>query len=347
MQSEVYKDATEDSRADVFLLSHLAAEHFYKLMTLDDAQGSANASVLAFWDLLTSKNTPGRDTIPALNFTSPSVLAAAAARFGNNNFVIHDARLVPYAHGVFALASRSFNHSCKPNTASMFEPTQGGIQMVVKLLEDVGDGQEICISYTDPASPHSKRRDALEHVYGFSCQCPRCAHDISAASLSLGPENAVQLRHQIESSVEAQIRNEQSTLDTLRDELGPVLPFLDGVLLKCLPIWTTEFSTASHDGPYDKALSCGNAVLGVYLLVYPGIHPLLELHCLELCKVAWNHFITSVAPGQPDSMHVKGAALTYFRWAKKVAGLLHEGLEVSRASIVSEYDALESCLREE
>ncbi|KAG9122492.1 hypothetical protein FRC07_001098, partial [Ceratobasidium sp. 392] len=134
--------ATEDSRADAILLAQLAAEHFYKFMTLDDARGAANASVLAFWDLLTSKDTPVRMMIPALGFTSPDVLSAAAARFGNNNFVVHDARLVPYAHGVFALASRSFNHSCKPNAASMFEPTQGGVRMVVKLLEDVADGEE-------------------------------------------------------------------------------------------------------------------------------------------------------------------------------------------------------------
>ncbi|KAG8738746.1 hypothetical protein FRC10_006510 [Ceratobasidium sp. 414] len=142
VQSDVYKDATEDSRADVFLLAQLAAEHFYKLMTLDNTQSSTNAFVRTFWDLLTSSNTPDKNLVPALSFTSPSVLSAAAARFGNNNFVVHDARLVPYAHGVFALASRSFNHSCKPNAAAMFEETQGGIRMVVKLLEDVAEGQE-------------------------------------------------------------------------------------------------------------------------------------------------------------------------------------------------------------
>ncbi|KAG8679675.1 hypothetical protein FRC08_016818 [Ceratobasidium sp. 394] len=226
----------------------------------------------------------------------------------------------------------------------MFEEVQGGIRMVVKLLEDVADGQEICISYTDPASPHSKRRDALEHAYGFSCHCPRCVRDISVAPVS--PGNADQLRKRIGSVVEAQIQNGQSSLDVLRNELESLLPFL-GVLLECLPDWTAEFSTCSHDGPYDKALDWGNAVLGVYLLVYPGIHPLLELHCLELCKVAWNHYITSVGPDRANSKLVKGAASAYLRSATRLAGMLQKGLEASRMPIAAEYEILESCLREE
>ncbi|QRV99804.1 SET domain protein [Ceratobasidium sp. AG-Ba] len=296
VQSDVYKEAPEDARADVFLLAHLAAEHFYKLETLDDAQTSANDSV--------------RDS-------ETTILC------------------------------RSFNHSCKPNAAAMFEHVRGGIRMVVKLLEDVANGEEIFISYIDPAAPYSKRRDALAHVYGFSCQCSRCTFDASTASVSPTNQDRDELRHRIGTAVQAQIRNEQSTLEVLRDELRGLTPILDHELLRCLPDWTSEFSSSSHDGPYDKALEWGNAVLGVYVLVYPGIHPLLELHCLELCKVAWNHYITSVAPGRPDAMHVKGAASAHLRWAKSLSEGLHEGLEVSRSSVVSEYDVLESCLREE
>lgn len=52
-------------------------------------------------------------------------------------------------------------------------------------------------------------------------------------------------------------------------------PYLDVALLGWLPGWTGEFSKCGHDGPYDQALRLGNAVLGVYLLIYPGLHPLL------------------------------------------------------------------------
>jgi hypothetical protein len=135
---------------------------------------------------------------------------------------------------------------------------------------------QICISYTDPASPHVKRRDALRHVYGFTCQCPRCALDISAPPPP--PENQDHLRAEIESLVEVHLGNGRSNLEIVRDALAPLSPFLNGVLLGILPQWTAEFSTCSHDGPFDKALQWGNAVLGVYLLVYPGIHPLLGAH---------------------------------------------------------------------
>jgi hypothetical protein len=285
VSSSAYKDATAESQTDVFLLAHLAAEHFYKLRTLEEAQASSNLQT--FWDLLELKQPHAGQNLVPLSFTSSAILSAAAARFGNNNFVIHDARLVPYAHGVFALASRSFNHSCRPNAVAMFEETERGIHMVVKLVENVADGEEvcgrqICISYTDPASPGPKRRDALQHAYGFLCQCPRCIHAISDAPRSPGDERL--LHDQIESIVQAQLQNSTSSLDTVRNALASMQSYVDSVLLNSLPEWTAEFSSSSHDGPFDRALRDGNAVLGVYLLVYPGSHPLLGA-CLTLMAV--------------------------------------------------------------
>lgn len=74
--------------------------------------------------------------------------------------------------------------------------------------------------------------------------------------------------------VRARLRDPTSTLETVRDALAPMIPFTDA-LLGYLPRWTAEFSASSHDGPFDQALNDGNAILGVYLLVYPGSHPLL------------------------------------------------------------------------
>ncbi|CAE6420179.1 unnamed protein product [Rhizoctonia solani] len=325
--SSAYNDATEETQADMCLLAHLAAEHFYKCDTLKDAQASSNPTVQTFWDLLQSAQPhAGQNLISPLSFTSSGVLSAAASRFGNNNFVIHDARLVPFAHGVFATASRSFNHSCRPNAVAMFEESANGVQMVIKLIEDVvtGEevrnpfvggvalpepGQQICISYTDPASPDSKRRDALQHAYGFVCQCPRCITGTSAAPRSPGDEPI--LRSQIETIVQEHLQNSASSLETVRNALASVS--LESQLLDFLPNWAADFSKSSHDGPYDQALQHGNAVLGVYLLVYAGSYPLLELHCLELCKVAWNLYITTARPGSRDQLHVKHASMTYLR----------------------------------
>ncbi|KAH7318001.1 hypothetical protein B0J17DRAFT_747889 [Rhizoctonia solani] len=270
--SSVYNDATEETQTDMCLLAHLAAEHFYKRDTLRDAQATSNPTVQTFWDLLESAQPhAGQNLISPLSFTSSGVLSAAASRFGNNNFVIHDARLVPFAHGVFATASRSFNHSCRPNAVAMFEESANGVQMVIKLIEGVVTGEEICISYTDPASPDSKRRDALQHAYGFLCQCPRCIPGASVAPRSPGDEPI--LRSQIETIVQEQLQNSASGLETIRDALASVS--LECPLLDFLPNWAADFSKSSHDGPYDQALQYGNAVLGVYVLVYPGSYPLL------------------------------------------------------------------------
>ncbi|CAE6513357.1 unnamed protein product [Rhizoctonia solani] len=264
--SSAYKDATEETQADMCLLAHLAAEYFYKCNTLDEAQSTSNPTVQTFWDLLESAQPhAGQKLISPLSFTSSSVLSAAASRFGNNNFVIHDAQLVPYAHGVFATASRSFNHSCRPNAVAMFEQTESGAQMVIKLIEDVATGEEICISYTDPASPDSKRRDALQHAYGFLCQCPRCITGTSTAPPS--PDHEPIIRSQIETIVQEQVGNNDSSLKTVRDSLAPFS--LERGLLDLLPSWTADFSKSSHDGPYDQALQHGNAVLGVVVVINP------------------------------------------------------------------------------
>lgn len=168
--------------------------------------------------------------------------------------------------------------------------------MVVKLLVDIAAGQEvrrprplghpphvffnilqkICISYTDPASPGMKRREALQHAYGFNCRCPRCASEPpSHAPAPLGDLSEKDLQHQIGLIVEAGLRNAGSELESLRDAMEDLRHYLDVALLGWLPGWTEEFSKYSHEGPFDQALRLGNAVLGVYLLIYPGLHPLL------------------------------------------------------------------------
>lgn len=140
-KSRVSQGNTENT--DVFLLVHLAAEHFYKFTTLEQIRASSpHPSVHAFWDLLES-DQPHVGQGADVGFSSLAVLCAAAARFGNNNFVVHDARLGPYAHGVFPVASRSFNHSCRPNAVAMFEESKSGIHMVVKLVTSVVCGDEV------------------------------------------------------------------------------------------------------------------------------------------------------------------------------------------------------------
>ena len=48
--------------------------------------------------------------------------------------------------------------------------------MEVIAKEDIGEGEEICISYINPEWPGTLRRETLKRDYGFECQCERCSH---------------------------------------------------------------------------------------------------------------------------------------------------------------------------
>ncbi|KAG0370796.1 hypothetical protein BC939DRAFT_448688 [Gamsiella multidivaricata] len=101
----------------------------------------------------------------------PSVteLIQYLCRFHCNNFSIHDTQLFTMAEGTFPIGAL-FNHSCRPNAIVMYE---GKVQ-VVKALEDIELGQEVCTSYVDNGVQRTERRQLLREKYYFDCLCPRC-----------------------------------------------------------------------------------------------------------------------------------------------------------------------------
>ncbi|KAG0240591.1 hypothetical protein B0O80DRAFT_502802 [Mortierella sp. GBAus27b] len=90
-------------------------------------------------------------------------------RFHCNNFSIHDAQLFTMAEGTFPIGAL-FNHSCRPNAIVMYE---GKVQ-IVRTLEDIEVGQEVCTSYVDNGVQRAERRQLLQEKYYFECLCPRC-----------------------------------------------------------------------------------------------------------------------------------------------------------------------------
>ncbi|KAF9420206.1 hypothetical protein BGZ94_009176 [Podila epigama] len=93
-------------------------------------------------------------------------------RFHCNNFSIHDSQLFTIAEGTFPIGAL-FNHSCRPNAIVMYE---GQVQ-VVRALEDIAVGQEVCTSYVDNGVQRKERRLLLLEKYFFHCQCPRCVQE--------------------------------------------------------------------------------------------------------------------------------------------------------------------------
>ncbi|KAF9586394.1 hypothetical protein BGW38_005825 [Lunasporangiospora selenospora] len=104
----------------------------------------------------------------------PSVdeLVQYLCRFHCNNFSTHDSQLFTMAEGTFPVGAL-FNHSCRPNAIVMYE---GQVQ-VVKALEDIEPGQEVCTSYVDNGVQRTERRALLKEKYYFDCQCPRCSDE--------------------------------------------------------------------------------------------------------------------------------------------------------------------------
>lgn len=103
---------------------------------------------------LSALKVPSSRLFKQVDEREESVLLAAWRRFGPNNFVLHSfAALndgVPegaaYAHGVFPLASRLFNHSCCPTAWPAFVVRNKKLCMEVRALVDIPQGEEVCIA---------------------------------------------------------------------------------------------------------------------------------------------------------------------------------------------------------
>lgn len=104
----------------------------------------------------------------------PSIqeLVQYLCRFHCNNFSIHDAQLFTMAEGTFPVGAL-FNHSCRPNAIVMYEAQT----QIVRALEDITPGQEVCTSYVDNGVQRKERRQLLAEKYYFHCMCPRCEED--------------------------------------------------------------------------------------------------------------------------------------------------------------------------
>lgn len=104
------------------------------------------------------------------------------------------------AYGIYPMAS-FFNHDCLPN-ACRFEYVDSDVNnrsntdMIVRVIHDVPEGREICLSYFPVNFKYSDRQKRLKEDYGFICNCDRCVveanwsdHDDDDAMDNEGEEN--------------------------------------------------------------------------------------------------------------------------------------------------------------
>ncbi|KAI0648097.1 SET domain-containing protein [Trametes meyenii] len=300
--STTYQALSAHDQVDAQLLSQMVADPLS--WNLSVRHNNLDEPHEAFLDLL--KGPRGEDF--ELPFCLPKGTAAAEAfhlakelysRFGNNNFVLHS-HLNAYAHGVFPLASRLFNHSCVPNAACKYviKPSEP-VTMQIVALQDIAPGEEITIPYLDPALPYQIRREALDANYGFACKCRLCVFERGIEPVDPPPERGSSALRDLEASLRAFSLG--SDIQTLRVPKTPGAFESMSAALRLvfhesyLPGLSELFSKTSHEGPYLDAVESGLTLLALYVLVYPPNYPQTGMHALELTKTIWNLICTAGA----------------------------------------------------
>lgn len=81
------------------------------------------------------------------------------------------------AYGIYPNAS-FFNHDCLPN-ACRFDyvdtaADHSNTDIIVRVIHDVPQGREICLSYFPVNENYASRQRRLKEDYGFTCRCDRC-----------------------------------------------------------------------------------------------------------------------------------------------------------------------------
>src|ERR1700712_5086528 len=74
------------------------------------------------------------------------------------------------------------NHDCRPNAHYYFDPMT--LTQHVHALRTILPGEEITISYIDPAQKRKARLHALKESWGFPCGCSSCTATSPVSSAS-------------------------------------------------------------------------------------------------------------------------------------------------------------------
>ncbi|XP_050223409.1 histone-lysine N-methyltransferase ASHR2 [Mercurialis annua] len=78
------------------------------------------------------------------------------------------------AYGIYPRAS-FFNHDCLPNACRFdYVDAQNSTDLIIRMIHDVPQGREICLSYFPVNLSYRARQNRLLQDYGFTCSCDRC-----------------------------------------------------------------------------------------------------------------------------------------------------------------------------
>ncbi|GAB4861959.1 hypothetical protein Ancab_037214 [Ancistrocladus abbreviatus] len=166
-------------------LAMISPSNFQTLLSLDGGEplngdGDATAAVLLH-SLISALPLPEGVLAPTVQLTAALLAKDKRNAFGlMEPFSEHRERSVR-AYAIYPNAS-FFNHDCLPN-ACRFDYVDttfdGNTDIIVRMLHDVPEGREICLSYFPVNLSYSERQRRLLDDYGFACLCDRCKVEVN------------------------------------------------------------------------------------------------------------------------------------------------------------------------
>ncbi|XVF38841.1 hypothetical protein REPUB_Repub20aG0136800 [Reevesia pubescens] len=158
-------------------LALISPSHFQVLLSVE-GQGSSDAPAAQFLHLLISSLCPP----PSLSL-SIELTVALLAKDKHNAFGLmepislqQDGQRSVRAYGIYPKAS-FFNHDCLPNACRfdyLDSAPDRNTDIIVRMIHDVPQGREICLSYFPVNLNYFTRQKRLAEDYGFTCDCDRC-----------------------------------------------------------------------------------------------------------------------------------------------------------------------------
>ncbi|GAB2270993.1 hypothetical protein Dimus_005849 [Dionaea muscipula] len=166
-------------------LAMLSPSDFQTLLSLDGGEtvnGGGDATAAFFVNsLISALPFPQGSLAPSVQLTAALLAKDKRNAFGlMEPFLVNKERSVR-AYVIYPIAS-FFNHDCLPN-ACRFDyidtMADHNTDIVVRMIHDVPEGREICLSYFQVNLCYSERQQRLLDDYGFACSCDRCKIEVN------------------------------------------------------------------------------------------------------------------------------------------------------------------------
>ncbi|XP_043286187.1 histone-lysine N-methyltransferase SMYD3 [Venturia canescens] len=154
--------------------------------TFDDLMSHSNKIMadMEKMDRFTTVYTVLQQFIPNVVLPSPVEVLEIFGRMTINSFHVLNNQLRSIGVGIY-LGPSIIDHSCRPNTSTIFD----GTKLYIRVVRDIPDfdWSKVSVPYIDVLKLVDERREELQDSYFFWCNCERCSNPEPAASAASCP----------------------------------------------------------------------------------------------------------------------------------------------------------------